>query len=173
MHGCVLQGDTIASCDSYGVVKLWDVRTVSPMTNVDCGPHAANMVSFDPSGISSVESVLLTLRINIIMLAYTVFAVQFYVRWLFRRLCVTAIIPCHSVHLLKMTSRVAERSSNRMRCAMRSKGYGVRMPRENQLIGGKKQLVERYSPACRMVYIRDWASYCGCRQNEVDKLSYG
>lgn len=53
MHCFLLQGDTIASCDSYGIVKLWDVRTVSPMTVVDCGPHAANMVSFDPSGISS------------------------------------------------------------------------------------------------------------------------
>ena len=45
----LLQGDTIASVDSYGVVKLFDVRTVAPMTTIDCGPHPANRVSFDPS----------------------------------------------------------------------------------------------------------------------------
>ena len=45
-----LQGDTVASADSYGVVTLWDVRTTSPMTNVDCGPHPVNRVAFDPTG---------------------------------------------------------------------------------------------------------------------------
>ena len=45
-----LQGDTIASVDSYGVVKLWDVRTVAPMKTVDLGPHPANRLAFDPTG---------------------------------------------------------------------------------------------------------------------------
>ena len=44
------QGDTVASCDAYGVVKLWDVRTVTCMSTVDLGPHPANRVAFDPSG---------------------------------------------------------------------------------------------------------------------------
>jgi len=45
-----LKGDTLVSCDSYGILKLWDVRTVSPMVSIDCGPHPANHVSIDPSG---------------------------------------------------------------------------------------------------------------------------
>ena len=45
-----LQGDTIASCDSYGTVKLWDVRAGAPMVSFDCGPHPANRVAFDPTG---------------------------------------------------------------------------------------------------------------------------
>ena len=40
----------MASCDAYGVVKLWDVRTVGCMSTVDLGPHTANRVAFDPSG---------------------------------------------------------------------------------------------------------------------------
>ncbi len=43
------QGDTLASCDSYGIVKLWDIRTASTMTTLDFGPHPANRVAFDPS----------------------------------------------------------------------------------------------------------------------------
>ena len=45
-----MQGDTVASCDAYGVVKLWDVRTVACMATVDLGPHPANRLDFDPSG---------------------------------------------------------------------------------------------------------------------------
>ena len=30
-----LGGDTIASCDAFGHVKMWDVRHVSPMIQVD------------------------------------------------------------------------------------------------------------------------------------------
>ena len=41
----------MASCDSYGTVKFWDVRNVTPMTTVDVGPHPANRIAFDPSGI--------------------------------------------------------------------------------------------------------------------------
>ena len=44
------QGDTVASCDAYGVVKLWDVRTVACMNTLDLGPHPANRLDFDPSG---------------------------------------------------------------------------------------------------------------------------
>ena len=31
-------------------MKLWDVRTNSPLTSIDCGPHPANKVAFDPTG---------------------------------------------------------------------------------------------------------------------------
>ena len=44
------QGDTLASCDSYGTVKLWDVRQGAPMVSFDVGPHPANRVAFDPTG---------------------------------------------------------------------------------------------------------------------------
>jgi WD40 repeat protein len=43
------QGDTLASSDADGVVKLWDVRTVSEKLTIDLGPFPANHVSFDPS----------------------------------------------------------------------------------------------------------------------------
>lgn len=46
----ICQGDSVASCDAYGVVKLWDVRTVGCMASMDLGPHPANRVAFDPSG---------------------------------------------------------------------------------------------------------------------------
>lgn len=46
------QGDTLASCDSYGVVKLWDIRTVSVYATIDVGSHPANQVAFDTSGKS-------------------------------------------------------------------------------------------------------------------------
>lgn len=48
----MLQGDIVASCDSYGLVKLWDVRTMQPLVNIDCGPHPANKVAFDSTGKS-------------------------------------------------------------------------------------------------------------------------
>lgn len=54
------QGDTLASCDSFGVVCLWDIRTVSQMTSIDCGPHPANKVTFDPSGNSIHQTTLCT-----------------------------------------------------------------------------------------------------------------
>ncbi|ETE66343.1 Sperm-associated antigen 16 protein, partial [Ophiophagus hannah] len=43
------KGDTIVSCDSYGVLKLWDVRRGVPMISIDAGPHPGNQVAFDPS----------------------------------------------------------------------------------------------------------------------------
>ena len=42
------RGETIASCDSYGIVKLWDVRTVSPIKTIDVGPYPCNKAAFDP-----------------------------------------------------------------------------------------------------------------------------
>jgi len=40
----------MASCDSYGVLKLWDVRMVGPMASCELGPHPANRLAFDPCG---------------------------------------------------------------------------------------------------------------------------
>ena len=54
-----LQGDTLASCDSMGVVKLWDVRKNAVMVSVKVGPHPANKVAFDPSG--QTDGMLITL----------------------------------------------------------------------------------------------------------------
>ena len=48
-----IQGDTLASCDSMGVVRLWDVRKNATMMTVKVGPHPANKVAFDPSGQST------------------------------------------------------------------------------------------------------------------------
>ncbi|KAJ3026053.1 UNVERIFIED_CONTAM: Sperm-associated antigen 16 protein [Siphonaria sp. JEL0065] len=45
-----LSGDTVASCDSDGIVKFWDIRNVSELDSIDMGPHAANKLAFDPSG---------------------------------------------------------------------------------------------------------------------------
>ncbi|RMB92757.1 hypothetical protein DUI87_30807 [Hirundo rustica rustica] len=44
-----LQGDTIASCDSSGVMKLWDMRKLLPILSIDAGPHPANQVTFHRS----------------------------------------------------------------------------------------------------------------------------
>ncbi|KAA8584699.1 hypothetical protein FQN60_008484 [Etheostoma spectabile] len=44
-------GDVLASCDSRGIVNLWDMRkTAAAMATVDAGPSAANQVAFSPSG---------------------------------------------------------------------------------------------------------------------------
>ena len=43
-----LQGDSLASCDAYGVVNLWDVRTISVLASTDLGPQPVNRVAFDP-----------------------------------------------------------------------------------------------------------------------------
>jgi WD40 repeat protein len=39
-----LTGDTIASCDADGIVKLWDVRVVSEKASLDCGDNPVNKV---------------------------------------------------------------------------------------------------------------------------------
>jgi len=45
-----LRGDTIASADADGAVKLWDVRMVAERGQLADGPHPANKCSFDRSG---------------------------------------------------------------------------------------------------------------------------
>jgi WD40 repeat protein len=45
-----LVGDKIASCDSDGIVKVWDVRMVKEKQQYDSGPYSANAVDFDASG---------------------------------------------------------------------------------------------------------------------------
>ncbi|CAF4426213.1 unnamed protein product, partial [Adineta steineri] len=45
-----IRGNTIASCDTKGIVKIWDVRTVKSIVTLDFGPHSANSVSFHPAG---------------------------------------------------------------------------------------------------------------------------
>ena len=43
-------GDTIASCDADGVVKVWDVRMVAERNSLSAGQHPLNCVKFDRSG---------------------------------------------------------------------------------------------------------------------------
>ncbi len=38
----------MVSCDSLGVVKLWDVRKVGVIESHDFGPYATNSVTFSP-----------------------------------------------------------------------------------------------------------------------------
>ena len=46
------QGDTIASCDAMGVVRLWDVRKMAELHTTPMAPagKAANSCKFDASG---------------------------------------------------------------------------------------------------------------------------
>lgn len=44
------QGDVIASCDSDGITKVWDIRMVKEVCSFDSGLTAANSVIFDRSG---------------------------------------------------------------------------------------------------------------------------
>ena len=41
----------LASCDSDGIVKVWDVRMVKGRNQYDAGPYSANSVSIDKSGV--------------------------------------------------------------------------------------------------------------------------
>ena len=48
---------SLMSCDSEGIVKRWDKRTMKCMGTVDCGPHAVNGLDFERSGkIAAVAS---------------------------------------------------------------------------------------------------------------------
>ncbi len=40
----------MASCDTDGHVKFWDIRQPTQLDSIDFGPHSANKLSFDPSG---------------------------------------------------------------------------------------------------------------------------
>ena len=50
VHGVAFNqtGDLIASCDSDGIVKLWDVRAISERATLDCGDRAVNKVNAVP-----------------------------------------------------------------------------------------------------------------------------
>lgn len=41
----------LASCDSDGICKIWDVRMVKGRTQYDAGPYSANAVAIDKSGL--------------------------------------------------------------------------------------------------------------------------
>ena len=42
-----IRGDSIASCDSDGMVRIWDVRMVKEIMNFDTGLASANNAIFD------------------------------------------------------------------------------------------------------------------------------
>lgn len=44
------RGDTLASCDADGIVKLWDIRMVSELGSVEAGQHPINKLTMDRSG---------------------------------------------------------------------------------------------------------------------------
>jgi WD40 repeat protein len=44
-----IRGDSIASCDSDGMVRIWDVRMVKEIMNFDTGLASANNAVFDKS----------------------------------------------------------------------------------------------------------------------------
>ena len=43
-------GQYVASCDSDGVVKVWDIRMVQEIMNVDTGDALAHCCEFDKTG---------------------------------------------------------------------------------------------------------------------------
>ncbi|CAE1276118.1 Flagellar WD repeat-containing protein Pf20,Sperm-associated antigen 16 protein [Acanthosepion pharaonis] len=43
------KGDTVASCDALGTVKIWDTRKVATMFSFEVGNFSVNKVSFDPT----------------------------------------------------------------------------------------------------------------------------
>ncbi len=44
-----LKGDLIASCDSTGTIKIWDIRKLTAIISHDFGPYAINDVTFNAS----------------------------------------------------------------------------------------------------------------------------
>lgn len=46
----VCKGDTVASADATGVVKIWDLRTVTERASIATSDKGANKCSFDNSG---------------------------------------------------------------------------------------------------------------------------
>lgn len=38
------------SCDSEGIVKIWDIRMMKGREDINCGPYSANGIALDPSG---------------------------------------------------------------------------------------------------------------------------
>lgn len=46
-----LMGNIVASCDSHGILNLWNIKKPAlPMSTIDVGPMAANQLVFCPSG---------------------------------------------------------------------------------------------------------------------------
>lgn len=43
-------GQYISSCDSDGIVKIWDIRMVQEVCNLDTGDAIAHVCEFDKSG---------------------------------------------------------------------------------------------------------------------------
>ena len=43
-------GQYISSCDSDGIVKLWDIRTVQEVSTIDTGDVIAHSCAFDKTG---------------------------------------------------------------------------------------------------------------------------
>lgn len=52
MNGCKFstKGDKLASCDSNGIVKVWDLKTGSEQLSFDCDRSSANCLGIDRSG---------------------------------------------------------------------------------------------------------------------------
>jgi WD40 repeat protein len=44
-----VKGDMIASCDSLGVIKIWDIRKLSTIVSHDFGPDSINDIAFNVS----------------------------------------------------------------------------------------------------------------------------
>ena len=44
------QEAVLASVDASGIVRLWDMRTVSDRETIDFGPHPGNHLAFDATG---------------------------------------------------------------------------------------------------------------------------
>ena len=44
------RGDTVATCDADGIVKLWDIRMVQELGTIEAGQHPVNKLTMDRSG---------------------------------------------------------------------------------------------------------------------------
>lgn len=69
-----LAGNAIASCDSRGIIKLWDIRKPAlAAATVDTGPLAANQVAFSPSGkmlaVASSDAVVRVVEVDSCMVS--------------------------------------------------------------------------------------------------------
>lgn len=52
------------SCDSEGIVKVWEKRMMKCSFTLDCGPYSANAVDFEQSGkIAVIASEDFTIKI--------------------------------------------------------------------------------------------------------------
>lgn len=58
------RGDVVASCDADGVIKLWDVRTVSELATLETGYYPINQVS-TPDTVGRLLSPVLTRPVRV------------------------------------------------------------------------------------------------------------